>query len=76
MMVMFDWDAASVQASAEEYGLSFPVLGDTTRRAFDRWDPSYRTPSATIINRGMVVHTIDGMWSEELIQQLLEENGM
>jgi hypothetical protein len=37
-----------------------------------RWNASQRTPSSTVIGRGMVVHSVDTAWYPAMIEGLLE----
>lgn len=70
-MVMYDGDPSRSLQLAQDYGLSFPILTDTSLSVFSRFDPSGDTPSSTFIAEGMVVHSVDVAWYPALIEEIL-----
>ena len=62
-------DAANLAA---DKALNFPVVFDGSGEIIRRWNQSQRTPSSTIIDKGMVVHKVDTAWYPQMIEALLE----
>lgn len=71
MMIMMDGSPDQNLAFANEYDLNFPILSDMNMEVFDVWDPIYKTPSTTLIERGAVVHSIDETWHTTLLENLI-----
>ncbi len=67
-MIMYDTTSSEAAAYANEKNLTFPILSDTNREVFGRWDPSITVPSSTIIDRGAVVAEIETAWYQSLIE--------
>jgi peroxiredoxin len=74
-MVMYDGSTEQNRALADELGLTFPVVSDTSMSLFDRWDPTGATPSGTFLDRGSVVSEIDVIWYPGLIEELVYGEG-
>lgn len=75
-MVFYDGDTVRAQELAAEQGLSYPLLNDSGSEVFERWDPQYKTPSTTIIDRGNVVTEIDTVWYPAMLDALIyDEEG-
>lgn len=70
-MVMYDGFPENNREYGDEYGLTFPILSDTTLSLFARWNPSGETPSTTLLDRGVVVHEIDTTWYAAQIEALV-----
>jgi len=70
-MVMYDGDSASALALGEQLGLTFPILSDPTGELFTRWDPSYTTPSTTLIDKGSTVWATETTWYTAQLEELL-----
>ncbi len=71
MVIMYDGTVEDTMALAEEKGLNYPVLIDTTHELFNRWNELNKMPSTTMIRRGNVVHSIDQTWHTALIEELV-----
>ncbi len=67
-MVMYDTSSSEAATYANEKNLTFPILSDTNREVFGRWDPDTTVPSSTIIDRGVVVAEIGTAWYQSLIE--------
>ena len=70
-MVMYDGDPSRSLQMAQDYGLSFHIMTDTSLSVFSRFDPSGDTPSSTFIAEGMVVHSVDVAWYPGLVEEIL-----
>jgi len=70
-MVMYDGDPASALALGEDIGLTFPILSDPDGELFERWDPSYTTPSTTLIDKGSEVWATETTWYTAQLEELL-----
>lgn len=71
MLVMNGGDSTSAKTLADENGLTFPVLVDPTYEVFNRWNPSYTTPSTTFLRPGLVIDQIETTWYPEQVEELL-----
>ena len=47
------------------------MLTDPNYEVFNRWNPSYTTPSTTLLRPGLVVEEIETTWYPEQIEELL-----
>ena len=70
-MVMRDGNPQKNLDLAQKKGLNFPVVSDPSGVLFERWDPTNKTPSTTLIRKGVEVFTIDEGWHTESIKDML-----
>ena len=71
MVIMYDGTIDDTMALAQEKELNYPVLIDTEKTLFARWNQQNKFPSTTMIRRGSVVHSIDQTWYTDLIEDLV-----
>jgi hypothetical protein len=71
ILVMNGGDSTTAKTLADDNGLTFPVLVDPTYEVFQRWNPSYTTPSTTLLRPGLVVEEVETTWYPEQIEALL-----
>jgi len=67
-MIMYDTTSAEAATYANEKNLTFPILSDSSREVFGRWDPSITVPSSTILVRGAEVAEIETSWYQSLLE--------